>query len=90
VALTWAGSPTVSNRRRRTISNASSAATGFQTDSTRPKYFSSTSSARWPCVPAASVSDCGSEASNIALGTAFIASVSAWMKLMLLSKVPPG
>ena len=38
----------------------------------------------------ASVSDCGSDASKMALGTLFIASVSAWMKVMLLSNVPPG
>ena len=60
---------TGSNSRRRTISNASSVATGFQSACTRPKVFSSARSARDAALAAVpSTSDSGSEASTIAVG----------------------
>ncbi|MOA52195.1 hypothetical protein D3C78_1754510 [compost metagenome] len=42
-----------------------------------------------PVLLTASFSECGSEASRIAVGTPFRASVSAWMKDRFESKVPP-
>ena len=78
-------SRTGSKRRRRTISKASSVATGFHSACNRPKVFSSACSAVTPRLLPASMSDSGKDASRMAFGTSLIASVSACTKERLLS-----
>jgi len=90
-----------SKRRRRTISNPSSALAGRQEASTRPTALRSRSSAARPRSPPTStsstmacgepvVSEAGSEITSRQSRAILADSVRAWAKVKCVSKLPPG